>query len=681
MQNSINQRDKINRKSSRKNKIKYIPLALAISLGMISCDKDDELAPIIKTKQSSISLENWESINPSDYFIVSDDEDPNPTILVDINDKAISYDQAYTFLQSGDFDMNCEARDMSGNMSSAKIKVNVWVWLPQLSWLENIQENINPKVDQELNLLAGIQATDIKDGDITGNIQVYIKNINQQREKIENPTNYIINYPWTIELKYQIQDIDWNNIQEIKTLEIPPKTWENINIPKMNIVPSDPGFTPSNIEYSGKYRFRYLDTLNIYQTWSMWEVMIRNWLWNMSSSEYIDEINNWQVIWHWTWPLNSDEIDGTFNYDDIYGGQHDKNVTTILCWKKNNWIWACWIIGPIIQTDWINKIQRIKDRWRNKLEEKLDNDKKNIIFVVSWKNTNDFDDISRQQNISSIRNLINSKKCIIFASGSNTINMWGIEKSKLRKEWYNDWDSRWAYAIPQSITGVQCIWWCQKEFQADLKDEYRDNWSQSRLVIGDPKDIRYSPANHAFESDWKTYSDISWASSYSTPSFTGLAYLIMMTNPSMTTDELLTKLNEYKKDVPVNYHIDPSQSYMSKTVDPSKAFTELIATVPTEVSLSSPDLIPITRNGYKFSIPHGDGIVKADWTPLSQDEIDNISIRWNLTQEEFFINPDELRKLGYKEWDTLTISVSVCSDSENNYEQIWDKTYDIKLLP
>ena len=101
-----------------------------------------------------------------------------------------------------------------------------------------------------------------------------------------------------------------------------------------------------------------------------------------------------------------------------------------------------------------------------------------------------------------------------------------------------------------------------------------------------------------------------------------------MAYPELTPVELIKKMREdYVKPVTVNYSIDPSKSFTSKTTDVGKAFESLNAKIPSQVSLSASSPIVIAKGRYKFNIIHGDGIIKSDGSMLTQTDINDVNKR------------------------------------------------------
>jgi hypothetical protein len=77
---------------------------------MSACGTDDDLeeidkeAPKINLKQSSLSLEIGDQLNPSTLVLsVTDNDDQNPQISASLDGQTIAYQDVYTFVKAGDF--------------------------------------------------------------------------------------------------------------------------------------------------------------------------------------------------------------------------------------------------------------------------------------------------------------------------------------------------------------------------------------------------------------------------------------------------------------------------------------------------------------------------------------------------------------------------------------------------
>jgi hypothetical protein len=136
----------------------------------------------------------------------------------------------------------------------------------------------------------------------------------------------------------------------------------------------------------------------------------------------------------------------------------------------------------------------------------------------------------------------------------------------------------------------------------------------------------------------------------------------------------------YSYPVKVDYAPDPGKWYTSKTINIGKAYQDLNSKIPAQISLSWYAPIQITKGKYKFNIIHGDGVLLSNGSKITQSDIDNSTRRGQLTQENYVIDPSALKKLGMKAGDKITIHISVCSDAQEDYKQIWDIPYEVTLI-
>ena len=109
--------------------------------------------------------------------------------------------------------------DKSGKTSASDIAVNVGAGLPSLLGLETLQTTVNPKTNIPTDFLSGVKATDTRDGDITTNIKVYLKE-NGQYAEITTPKSYIIKNLGTITVKYEITDNNKNTVASEVSLNV-----------------------------------------------------------------------------------------------------------------------------------------------------------------------------------------------------------------------------------------------------------------------------------------------------------------------------------------------------------------------------------------------------------------------------------------------------------------------------
>jgi hypothetical protein len=102
---------------------------------------------------------------------------------------------------------------------------------------------VNPKAGIPVNLLAGVNATDLKDGDLTARIKVFVKDQYGHYILITNPTAYVVEIPCTLYLKYQVTDNSNQTAEVEKSLIV---IQEALTVPQMQIMPTDPAFNPDD---------------------------------------------------------------------------------------------------------------------------------------------------------------------------------------------------------------------------------------------------------------------------------------------------------------------------------------------------------------------------------------------------------------------------------------------------
>ena len=108
-------------------------------------------------------------------------------------------------------------------------------------------------------------------------------------------------------------------------------------------------------------------------------------------------------------------------------------------------------------------------------------------------------------------------------------------------------------------------------------------------------------------------------------------------------------------------------------------YKDLNSKVPEQISLSASP-IPIPKGRYKFNIIYGEGVSLANGNKITNADLNNTTKRGTLTQENYVIDPSLLKSLGKKAGDEIIIHVSVCSDAFEEYKQIWDIEYRVRLV-
>ncbi len=190
-----------------------------------------------------------------------------------------------------------------------------------------------------MNLLSGVKALDGKELDLTANIKVYLKSQSGEYGLLNNPTNYLVDVPTTLSLKYQISD-SYNQITEVeKSLNV---IQEALVLPQLQVMPTDPTFDlnhPDWNQFMCKNRTDYLKTLKIPEVRAMGEAMVRSGTNDMSKSEYLAKLNKRQLALHNAngKPMGTDAEGQYVVPNTVFPERlHEDGCNQVLLGKKNN---------------------------------------------------------------------------------------------------------------------------------------------------------------------------------------------------------------------------------------------------------------------------------------------------------------------------------------------------------
>lgn len=510
-------------------------------------------------------------------------------------------------------------------------------------WTANLGEM---QVDHEINLLNGIT--------FANGLELAKMEIEQdgKRTEITDPQHFTPEYPGTCAIIFTLKQKN-GSTAEYKVENLTIKAIEHQSIAINNLQPKEILPIVGKINVWDKKAYEHIEHLRIAES-----TFIRDMMWKYGAGKYSPEeyqqlmlrLNTGMI---WEKPLGFD------NYELIGEDYHDESEHA-----HNSW--------DILNTTIKHANFKVLEDFENAVDELYQKQPKNAINIF-WTSTSigtESKDTYNNTNYDyfKLKKYLNKDNFIRFY-GWLDIRERNSLKKKIIQENLNLPDEYSLYWIPQSQANSEndanidkhifITIWTNKSWNADITNSN----SGSDFPVWFHKDVLFSWRAFPYNTVRWNISGEDWYYTTSWTNFTNVAMTdlcFQMKADIKNVDELMTMIRATS--LTDQIHLD-GQTQDLHLINPDGYIKKyLMPTVPATISWSKTAALEKGYyHGVIFNIPGAEVSINGEWIPFNAKNKDAILAQNPMTLE-WRINGTLLRKLGYKQGDTVTGQLIVTDD-------------------
>ena len=531
--------------------------------------------------------------------------------------------------------------DKSAN-SSIKLTDEVMIGLSSLNGVLQVDKEVN--LIENLTFAKGFELakTEIEsDG---------------QRKEIADPTHFIPEYPGSCTLFFSVKKNETTSEVRADNLTIKPLEYKSIEI--RNIKPKEILPIVWQVNSGDKKVYEHIEHLRIAEA-----TRIRDMMWEYGAGNYSPEeyqqlmmrlntgISGETPYWYDNYEII--DIPGIPSYPQpSYHARNERNILNTLINHANF---------------------KVANPWNRYLPlYNLAKNNKNSINIF-WKSTSRESDSYLEQD-NEIIELLELKNFIIFWAGTN-INKWKdwILKNKIYQKDININDEHWIYGLVSTANWendniidrhlLVTVWtnaaWDTNQTNETYWVSRFPVWFHDKILFSWRAFPYLTELNNILWESWK------YASSYTNYVNVAMADIcFQMKADTPDADKLLemirsTSLTDY---ISLDWQTQPLQ-----LINPAGFFLKYLMPLDLPISVGWSQTAALSKgyyHGLVFNIPGAEVKVNGEWIRCNADNKDLI-LAQNPFTLEWRLNGDLLRKLGYKQGDTVKGKVIAIDDQWN----------------